>query len=451
MTAVLTRRSPPGPRGKPLVGNLFEVARDPIGCMERWAREQGDLVEFKLGPYRLWLVNEPELVRHVLEKNAGNYPKSVNYRDLELVLGKGLLTSEGSFWLRNRKLVQPAFHPRRDAGSLAAMSEAIRALLADWDREGEATFDIAPDMGRLALGAVGRALFGIDLARDATTVADALKVLTRYVEARWVSIVKWPWSVPTPSNVRAWRAARVVDSRVQDVIRERRANPEARDDLLSALVRARDEGSLEGMDERQLRDEVVTLMLAGHETTACALTWAWWLLAKNPEVARKLEAEVDAALGKREPALADLEALRWPSLIAQEALRLYPPAWWFERQAAGPDELGGFPVEPETLMVICPYTLHRHPRFWDRPLDFDPERFTPERSQGRPRHAFIPFGAGPRLCVGSRFALLEMQLAFVLLAQRWSFDLVPDHPVVPESLVTLKPRNGVRLVRRRRP
>jgi cytochrome P450 len=428
---------------------LFQLARDPIPTLSGWRDEFGDLAAFRVGPWRLWLLNDPEAIRYVLETNYPNYPKSINYREMEVLLGKGLLTSEGSFWLRQRKLVQPAFHARYDALYFESMVAATEALLAEWEAAGDQVSDVAPDMMRLAIGVVGRALFGIDLAREALDLGAALKILLRYVENRTSSILRPPYVLPTPANVRARRAVRVLDDITNGIIRERRARPDPGDDVLGALLRARDEGTREGMDDRQVRDEVVTLLLAGHETSANALSWTWSLLAKHPEYARKLEAEVDA-LGDRRPTLEDIQRLRWPLLIAQEGLRLYPPAWWIERQAAERDELLGYPVAPGTFMVVSPYTIQRHPRYWERPEEFDPERFTPERSAGRPRHVYIPFGAGPRLCVGSRFALLEIQVALVLIARRFRFELVPDHPLVPESLVTLRPKYGVRLARRRR-
>ncbi len=446
MPATLAR--PPGPRGLPLVGSVLDLARDPIGSLVEWHRAFGDRVEIRLGPYRFWLLNDPEDVRHVLEDNHANYPKSPNYRELELLLGKGLLTSDGAFWLRQRKLVQPAFHPRQDELSFASMLPAIEAVLAGWESGGEATFDVAPDMMRLALGAVSRALFGRDLGGEASGLAAALAVLTRDVEARWVSIVRWPRVLPTPGNLRARRAAAVVDALVNGLIAERRSRGDPGDDLLGALLRARDEGTSEGMTDRQVRDEVVTLLLAGHETTAVTLTWTLWLLALHPEVSRPLAAEV-ASLPER-VSVEDVRRLKWPALVVQESLRLYPPAWWIEREAKGVDELHGYRVEPGTIMILAPYTLHRHPRYWERPHEFDPERFLPERSEGRPRFAYYPFGAGPRICIGSRFALLEAQLALALIFRRWRFEVDVDHQVEPVSLVTLKPKNGIRLVRRRR-
>ena len=437
---------PPGPRGLPIVGTLLEFTRgDPVAALLRWSREHGDLSSFKIGPFELWLVNNPDSIRHVLQENYPNYPKSLNYRELALMLGDGLLTSEGPLWLKQRKLVQPAFHARHDAAYLQPMTAAIETIVADWERSAPRELDVAHEMMRLALLVVGRALFGSDLSQQASDLGAALKVLLQFIEKRTIQFVRLPYSWPTPAHVKAWRATRVLDRVVYDVIRARRKSGDLGHDLLGMLLRARDDEA-RGMTDDEVRNEVLTLLMAGHETTANTLAWAWWLLARHPEVEEKLAAEAATIEGPL--SLEALEKLRWPGLVVNEALRLYPPAWWIERQAAGPDEIQGYPVRPGTFMIVSPYTIHRSDKYWDAPDEFRPERW--EQPDTRPRGTYIPFGMGPRVCVGSRFALLEARAALVLIARRFKLSLVPGHEVKPESLVTLRPRGGIRMKVERR-
>jgi cytochrome P450 len=439
-TLIDVTKRPPGPSGLPVIGTLLEFTRgDPIAALLRWSREYGPISEFSIGPWRLWLLNDPGAIRHVLQDRYPNYPKSLNYRELAHVLGDGLLTSEGAFWLKQRKLVQPGFHARHDETYLGAIAGAIETVLGDWAR-GPATIDVAHEMMRLALLAVGRALFGSDLSGEANALAAALKTLLFFAEKRMSSLVRLPYSWPLPRHVTAWRATGVLDRVVYGIIRGRRERGELGSDLLGALLRARDDDS-RAMTDEQVRNEVLTLLVAGHETTANALAWTWFLLATHPEIEEKLAAEVAPLEGPLTLSL--LEGLRWPKLIVQEALRLYPPAWWIERQAAERDELLGYPVEPGTFMVVSPYTIHRSATYWEEPDAFRPERF--DGPDTRPRGVYIPFGMGPRACVGSGFAMLEAQAAVVEVARRFKLSLVPGHEVRAESLITLRPRGGIKM------
>jgi cytochrome P450 len=443
---------PPGPRGLPLLGSLVDfVWGDPIRTVLDALREHGDVVRFRFGPYHFYVVNHPDHIRHVLQENRQNYVKSINYETLVPVLGRGLLTNEGERWLRQRRLIQPGFHRQRIAGLATEMTTQTAAMLTHWQQyeaSGEA-FDVAQEMMRLTFAIVGRTLFSVDLSGEAEAIGPALTVALEWANDRTVQLVRLPLSVPTPANRRVLRAIETLDAMVFRIIEERRRRPAGGHDLLSMLLEARDERTGEGMSDQQLRDEVMTLVLAGHETTANALTWTLYLLSKHPTVARRLRAEVVGVLGERVPTSDDLPQLPYTLRVIEEALRLYPPAWWIERQSVRADEIGEYSIEPQAFVAIVPYAMHRHPTYWDNPEGFDPDRFAPERAADRPKFAYLPFGGGPRQCIGNGFALMEAQLVLAMLMQHYRLDLVPGHPVEPEPLVTLRARHGVRVTAHR--
>jgi cytochrome P450 len=438
-------REATGPRGVPFFGNVLEAWRDPIGLMMRGLRDHGDLVRFRFGPYRYYMVNDPDAIKHVLVDNHKTYQKSRNYKALKLLLGDGLLTSEGEFWRRQRKLAQPAFHRERLAAFADTMVAYTDAMLTRWAAHPGAStsMDVHDEMMRLTFRIVGKTLFSTDVEGDADVVGPALSVATHFTEDYAQAVIPTPLWIPTPANVRFRRAKRALDAIVFRIIDERRKGASAAGDLLSMLMAVTDEETGERMDDRQLRDEVMTLVLAGHETTANALSWTFMLLSQHPDVERRLHAEVAAALGDRAPRLEDLPKLTYCANVVSEALRLYPPAWAFERQAIADDTILGCRVPKGSMVGISPYVVHRHPAHWDNPLGFDPDRFTPARSEGRPRYAYLPFGGGPRMCIGNAFALMEAQLVVARVVQRYRVDLLPGHPVELDPVVTLRPKNGI--------
>jgi cytochrome P450 len=445
---VPTRNVPPGPRGDLLIGSLRLLQRDPLRFFVSLSRQYGDVVRYRFLHTQSIFVNHPAHVRRVLQENNRNYDKQVFSFDLlRRALGQGLLTNDGESWLRQRRLMQPAFHRQRLAGFGALMTEATTALLDEQWRAAAArgrALDIAAEMHRLTLRIVGQALFGLDLTREAETVGQALTVAQRRINDQFFTPFLPLW-VPVRSH-REFRAAiKTLDAVVYGIIRERRGRSEDRGDLMSMLLLARDADTGAGMDDRQLRDEVLTLLLAGHETTANALTWTWYLLSQHPAVWRRLQEELAAVLGGRPPAVDDLPRLPYTRMVLDEALRLYPPAWVITRRTVADDEIGGYLVPAGTVMVISPYAMHHNPRVWDNPEGFDPERFTPERTAARAPFAYFPFGGGPRLCIGNNFALLEGQLILATVAQRYRLDRVPGHPVAIEPLVTLRTKYGLRM------
>jgi cytochrome P450 len=426
---------------------LPAVRRNPTSVFLHAARRYGEVSYFKIGPRHGFLVTNPADIRHVLQDNARNYRKSPLYDKLRVVLGNGLLTSEGDFWLRQRRIAQPAFHRQRIAALAGVMAAAAREAAAHWEAVASAgrPIDIDEEMMRLTRTVVLRTLLGADLGPFSDTVDDAWRVLNEHIaESFWsLGLTEW-W--PSARKRRFQEARRLMRGAVDHVIAERRRNPSDSADLLSMLMTARDEDTGETMTDEQLRVEVTTFLLAGQETTSLALTWVWYLLSQHRAAQRRLEDEVDAALDGRPPEYNDLVNLPYARMVIDEAMRLYPPAWGFSRQAIAADQIGGFNLPSGFLVFVVPYVLHRLPAFWNDPDVFDPERFTPERSADRPKFVYLPFGAGPRQCIGNQFALIEAHLVVATLAQRYRLHLVAGHRVDPWPLITLRPRFGMPMI-----
>jgi cytochrome P450 len=445
-------RLPPGPRGLPLLGSTLEAFREPYGFFMRAWQRYGDVVLFTFGPYRYFLVNDPEGIKHVLVDRAKNYPKSITYRAFEPLLGKGLLTSEGDLWRRQRRLVQPAFHRECLESFAQTMAIETERRLERWRGLSDPAIDIHREMGELTFRIVGRTLFDTDVDGDGSEVAGALKVGLHFINDRATTLIQIPPWVPTPGHLAFMRARRTLVAVVRRIVEDRKHEKGPRKDVVSLLGTALDEDTGEAMSARQLEDEVMTLALAGYETTSNALTWTFYLLSKHPAVARKLEREVDEVLGDRRPTFADLPRLEYAQRVVQEAMRLYPPAWKIERQAIEDDSMLGYDVPAGTIVGITMHTLHRHPDHWENPEGFEPERFAPEASRARARHAYLPFGGGSRQCIGSAFALMEAQIILSMIAREYRIDLAPGAEVEIEPAVTLHPRHGMpmRLSRRSR-
>lgn len=442
------RRKAPGPLN-PLSGLRFLRLETSLRYLCDTFERYGDVVRYRLGPFPVFLIAHPDGIKHVLQENHTNYVKSQDYALLKQLLGEGLVTSEGALWLRQRRLIQPIFHRQRVAEFGSVMSEATLEMLDGWEAPAseERAFDVAAEMARLALRIVGRVLLSVDLSDEADEIGAALKAANeRFGHFDLGMLLPW---LPTRRNRIAHEASSKLRRLVDEIVAERRRENRDRGDLLSMLLAARDENG-EAMDDRQLRDEVLTLILAGHETTAMALSWTWYLLSQHPEVERKLEAELREVLGGRPPTVADLKNLTYTGMVIDESMRLYPPVWAIGRSPIENDEIGGYPIPKRSMMVLSQYVTHRHPAFWENPERFDPERFSPENAQGRPRYAYFPFAGGPRQCVGNMFALTEANLVLATVAQRYRMRLVPNHPVELQPLVTLRPRYGIRMTRERR-
>jgi cytochrome P450 len=439
----LRARNPaPGPRGHPLLGSLPEVRRDPIRMFLQAFHAYGDVVRFRFGPMVGHLVSSPDGVNHVLAENNKNYGKQTRgYRNLRYVLGNGLLTSEGEFWRRQRRIAQPAFHRQRISGFAATMVRAAEAAAASLEERRGRVVDMHHEMMRLTLRIVGETLLGFDPSAAADDVGAALHYLLSIANRRSSRILDLPPTLPTRENRRFQRALATLDAVVLRMIAERRRDPGDRGDLLSMLMEARDAETGESMDDRQLRDEAMTIFLAGHETTANALTFTWLLLSRYPAAFRELRAELAQALGGRSPGVDDLPRLTLTRRTLMEAMRLYPPAWIIGRSVNGADQIGGYEIPPRSILFLSPYVVHRHPRHWADPEGFDPGRF----AQEPPRGAYFPFGGGPRMCIGNGFATMEAELVLATLAQRIRPELLSGYPVELEPSITLRPRYGVRM------
>jgi cytochrome P450 len=430
-----------------LLGSTPEFRRDPLRAFLRSWRAYGDVVQFGFGgPFVGYLLVHPDHVRQVLQDNWRNYGKVPWYNDkLSGVLGQGLFTSEGDFWLRQRRLMQPAFHRQRIQALGTVMTDAAEESLERWDRRAEpdAPFDVFQEMMRITLTVVARALLGSDVADQVERIGRAVDVAIDHTFKRIESYFDLPGRFTLPSTRRFDAAISEFDAIVDRIIAEHRQRGERGSDLVSLLLDVQDADTGERMTDQQLRDEIKTMLLAGHETTAVALTWTWYLLSRHPEIARQLHAELAEVLGGRTPTAEDLPKLPFNRMVVEEALRLYPPAWSMSRRALDEDEIGGYRIRKGATIFLSAYVTHRHPEFWSNPEGIDPERFGPGCEAERPRFAYFPFGGGPRQCIGLQLAQTEAQLVLATIAQRYRLDLVPGHPIALDPRITLRPKHGM--------
>jgi cytochrome P450 len=448
MTATATA---PGPKPSLLEAFSYRPGREPLAFFTNLARTYGDVVAYRLGGERLIFVNDPQHIKDILVTHNRNFTKGRALQRTKRLLGEGLLTSEGATHLRQRRLMQPAFHRERIAAYAGTMIAYADRMRGAW-REGE-TLDVAQEMNRLTLSIVGKTLFDADVESQAAEVGVAL---TGVMETFWITML--PFSdllehLPVPKLRRARAARAQLDAIIYGMIAERRRSRRDHGDLLSMLLSAQDEeaeGAAGRMSDMQVRDEAMTIFLAGHETTANALTWTWYLLSTAPEVEAKLHAEVDRVLQGRLPRVADLASLPFVERVVTESMRLYPPAWLIGRRAIADYELGEYVVPARTILVMSPFVTQRDARFYPNPERFDPDRWTSEFRATLPKFAYFPFGGGPRQCIGESFAWMELILLVATIAQQWRLQFVPGHPVVPEPVVTLRTKHGMRMTMHRR-
>lgn len=447
-------RLAPGPRGRFLLGSVLELRRDFIGFLGELTAEYGDIVRFTVAGFTVHLVTHPDHLRHVLLTNSRNYDKqSFEYRPLKLAFGQGLFTSDGEFWLRQRRLMQPAFHRHRIDRLGEAMVRDVVERLDTWRAPAERgePVDIAGEMVHLSMNAATKSLFSTGLRGDdeVTAISRDLDTIVNYCLYRATTPLAPPPRVPTRRNRAFIRAMSRLDATIYRIMNDRRADPGDTHDLLTMLLEARDEETGEGMPDRQMRDEIATLLLGGYETTSNLLSWTCYELSRHPEIEALLHAEVDGVLDGRPPTVADLPNLPYTRMVLDETLRMYPVPW-LERRAAKADTLGGYHIRAGSLIYISPYLTHRHPELWPDPERYDPERFSPEQPDQRPRFAYFPFGGGPRQCIGNRLALMEAQLTLATIAQRYQLRMVPGHPVELKMQITTSPRHGLKMTLRPR-
>jgi cytochrome P450 len=442
---VQTVASPPSSLGKPFVGHLLDFRRDPPKLLSHLAREYGDIVHFKLGPQDIYLLNHPDFIRDVLVTNNRNFVKSRGLEMAKKFLGESLLTSEGEFHRRQRRLAQPAFHRQRINAYAEVMTGHASRTRERW--QDGSTLDIWQEMMRLTLAIVGTTLFDADVESEAPEIGKALTDVMQLFERITNPLSGLLDKLPLPANIRWLKAKARLDSTIYRVINERRASGQDRGDLLSMLLLAQDEeGDGGSMTDQQLRDEAMTLFVAGHETTANALTWTWYLLSQHPDVEAKMHNEIDTVLAGKLPTAADVSRLRYTEMVFAEAMRMYPPAWVLGRRVLTDYQIGPYVVPARAIVLMSPWVMHHDPRFFPNPYKFDPERWTTEAREGRPKFCYFPFGGGPRVCIGEQFAWMEGALLIATIAQRWKMRLTPDQRVEPKAMITLRPRYGMRMI-----
>lgn len=448
----LSLRPVPLPPGLPLVGNLLTVWRKGTfqNYHDNWQR-YGDVVGQRFGPARSVALSHPEHINYVLVKNKTNYNRGRGYHALKMFTGEGLLSTEGNFWKRHRRFMQPPFTPRAVPDHAPAMRAVTLEFSSRWDecaRLGQ-VLDMQTEMLNVTMAVIVKTMLGLDLDKATGKLVNAFTTATALVGSR-ITGLPIPLALPIPSNLRFKRALRTVDSFIYELIAERQRHPTASNDLLSQLLKAQDPESGQRMSAKQIRDELVTIIFAGHDTTAQTLTWACYLLSQHPDAEAQLHAEVSTLLQGRIPSVPELSTLSYTNMVLQETMRLYPPAWAIPRGAINDDEIGGYHIPAGSMVFSVVYSAHRHLDFWDEPERFWPERFATEKVLNLPPGAYMPFGLGARACIGRHFAMQEALLLIATFAQRYQLRLLPNHKVVPYSSPTLHPRFGLPMTITRR-
>jgi len=435
---------PPGPFGHPVLGNLHQLRTRVLDFFSELREQYGDIATIRFSVRSVSYIQHPDFIHYVLQENNKNYTKSLRYEQLKYLLGNGLLTSEGEFWLRQRRMIQPAFHKQKLQLLTTEMASCTQQMLSKWEIEySEKEFNLATEMMALTLQIVGKTLLNADVLSEAKNVGDSLGFLLRAVNIRTRTPVLLPLWIPIPHHQKIKSSVSTINKVLDKIFEDRRNNPSLRYDLLSMLMEARYEDTGEPMDNKQLRDEVMTIFVAGHETTANALSWTLYLLLKNSESMQKCKEELTRVLNGRTPVFDDLSQLKYLTMCIEESMRLYPPAWIIGRKTIKPDIIGKYKIPAGHNILISPYALHRDVRFWPEPLKFIPERFTPEAVKSRPKNSYLPFGAGPRMCIGNNFAIMEMQVVLAMILQNFNLGLLSEKEVLPDPLITLRPGTGI--------
>ena len=421
---------------------LLDMSRDRLGMMTAAARTYGDAARLPVGHKTLYFFNDPDLVKHVLADNSANYRKGIGLVHARRALGDGLLTSEGELWRKQRRVIQPSFQSRRIAAQISVVAEETAALVERLRRRGgDGPVDVVTEMTGLTLGVLGRTLLDEDLS-SLESIGDAFTAVQDQAMFELETLSALPAWVPH-ARQRRFRRARLRLQGIVDELVARRDDVAGRDDVLSRLILSTGAEPDARVRRQRLRDELVTLLLAGHETTASTLGWTLHLVDRHPDVGERLHAEAVEVLGDGLPVLEDLHRLRYTTMVVEEALRLYPPVWLLPRLATAADRVGPYHVPPGSDVLVSPYTMHRNPRFWPDPDRFDPTRFTSGKAADRPRYAYIPFGAGPRVCVGSSLGMMEAVVALAMLSRALRLAALPGHEVVPEPMLSLRIRGGL--------
>jgi cytochrome P450 len=435
----------PTARGQWLLGSLLDLQRDPLGLFERATAQAGDIVRIRVASSDAILLNHPDYAEHVLVTNLPNYARNRAFqRSMKIILGDALLVSDGEFWKKHRRTINPVFHRAKMNDFLQIMNGAGQRLLDRWRQRprGDDLLDVSSEMSRLTIDIVGRALFGgaIDGHADAIIALEYSSARAVYRKLRMP--FQAPPFLPTPANLRLKKARAAFEDMARPLLKAAAANPDNHT-LVAMLLSARDEESGDRLSDRHIFDELIGFVLGGHETSANVLTWTLFFLADRPEIVERLLAEYDTVLGSHTPTLDDVPRLVLNRAVLNESMRLRPPAWLIPRTAVADDVIDGYPIRAGQTIWLSPWVLHRHPAIWESPTRFDPDHFSAERLKTRPRHAFIPFGAGQKMCIGSSFAMLEMELLLPVLLRAFRYRLPAQAAVIPDPFVTLRPRGGL--------
>ena len=438
------KRPAPSPPGSLFTGHLHRIRHDVLGLLMESTRDYGDVVRFKVGPLAFHLLNHPDHVAHVMIRNRKNYDKaSRSSENIGLICGESLLTSNGPAWQLSRRTIQPMFHRSAVAGFVGTISDCTRAMLDSWAVTREV--DVASEMMKLTFRIVGRCLFGVELEKEARTVEDAMHTLVLHTYHRWRNIFNAPPSWPTPANLKFRKALAEVDGIISRLIARHREHPPEVPNLLTMLMHGEDSETGAALSDQAIRNEAITFLLAGHETTANALSWALYLLCSHPAPMEGIRDQIQEACGDRAPTMEDLPKFSSALHVFEESTRLYPPIWAMERHVIADDEISGYHIPKNSGVIISPYTLHRHPGFWEQPEMFNPGRF-----EKRDHPAYLPFGAGPRFCIGSEFALAEARVILPMILRQFDLEAIPGQTVEPEPAITLRLKNGFRVKLTRR-
>lgn len=442
-TNISNLKPAPAPQSRPIIGMIPEMTKDMLGMFMDLTKQHGGIVQFKLLNKTYMLVTKPEYVKHILQSNHHSYIRGRSVETGRVLLGNGLPLSDGDFWLQQRRILQPAFHRQKLNTISETIIKAIQTQLDSWDKyKNHQPFDMEDEMTQLTLSIIIKTMFSAKITDEQVQVlGNAFRIASAFMLWKSQQFVQLPLWFPLPKHIQYNRAVKILNDIVYPLIENGRKNPQ--DDLLGMLINAKDAETGLGMSDAQMRDEIVTIFFAGHETSAMALTWAFYLISKNKHVESKIVGEVEQVLNRRTPTLDDLPKLTYTTQVINEVLRLYPPAYLFAREAVTDQELDGYLIPAGTLIFITPYVTHHDANYWHDPETFDPERFTPENISRRNKDIYYPFGAGPHICIGNHLAMMEMQLTLAMTYQRFQPDITTDSAIELKPEATLRPKGGM--------
>ena len=445
MSSTTKAQLPPGPKGNLLLSKDRNFRNDLLGFMERSVRLYDGISRMKVGFVYYVIISNPDYIEHIF-MNRDIYIKGRDNKNLKFLLGNGLLTNEGEFWMKQRRLMQPLFHKQRLQGFVQKILESTNVMMADWTQRSGTVADLHSEMTKLTLEVVSQTLMSTDVRGDFQKLSDAIEYVMKGMIERTSSFLRMPYWLPLPKQIAMRKNRKLLNDTVAKIIADRHASKQHFDDLLSMLLEVEDADTKERMSDEQIRDEVITIFLAGHETTANALSFTFYLLSKHPDAKQRIAAEVQQVFGSNEINYEGLNKLEFTTMVIKESMRLFPPAWAITREVAKDDVIDGYHLKKGDSVVMSPYVIQRLEKYWDEPKAFMPERFAPDKLKGIHRYAYFPFGGGARLCIGNNFAMMEMQIILAVACSKFNFSLPENFNLELEALVTLRPKNGIKVL-----